>query len=229
MLLDYDNLPSSSSNVIMLKKVQILPHTPWTASSFWAVESNSFSILIASLIIMGIGDGLLLLSNLGSAPWTILAQGVALQGGFSVGWASLAISLLVMLCWIPLKLKLGIGTILNVIVIAFFLGITVRFLPPPDYLLSRFAFALLGILLFGIGTALYLTCHQGTGPRDGLMVGLCQHYHWKIGIVRTAIEITACIFGFLLGGTLGIGTLMFALGIGWVVQGSLNIIEKYCH
>ena len=83
-----------------------------------------------------------------------------------------------------------------------------------------------GLVLFGIGTAFYLTCHQGPGPRDGLMVGLCQHFHWKIGIVRTSIEVLVCVFGFLLGGVLGIGTLMFAFGIGWVVQYTLFFISR---
>ena len=81
-------------------------------------------------------------------------------------------------------------------------------------------------LLFGIGNAFYLTCHQGPGPRDGLMVGLCYHFHWKIGIVRTSIEVFVCLLGYLLGGVLGIGTLMFALGIGWVVQYTLFLIRR---
>ena len=166
------------------------------------------------------------MSDLGSAPWTVLSQGVATQGQFSVGWASWMISLIVMLAWFPLKLKPGLATVINIFVIAFVLGLTTYLLQKPTALYARFAYAIVGILLFGIGTAFYLTCHQGSGPRDGLMVGLCQHFHWKIGIVRTSIEVLVCVFGFLLGGVLGIGTLMFAFGIGWVVQYTLFFISR---
>jgi hypothetical protein len=175
---------------------------------------------------MGFGEALLLLSDLGSAPWTILSQGVALQGQFSVGWASWIISLMVMLAWFPLKLRPGLATVMNIFVIALFLGLTVYLLEKPTALYLRFTYAVVGILLFGIGNAFYLTCHQGPGPRDGLMVGLCYHFHWKIGIVRTSIEVFVCLLGYLLGGVLGIGTLMFALGIGWVVQYTLFLIGR---
>lgn len=212
-----------------MKKTQVLPHTPWAAKSLWALEANSFSMLLLSLSIIGFGDGLLLLSDLGSSPWTILSQGVALQGQFSVGWASCIISLLVMLAWFPLRLKPGLATIMNIFVIALFLGITTYLLEKPTALSVRFAYAIIGILLFGVGTAFYLTCHQGAGPRDGLMVGLCHRFHWRVGIVRTAIEVLVCIFGYFLGGVLGIGTLMFAFGIGWVVQFTLLLISRVPH
>ncbi|MDU8924572.1 YitT family protein [Pasteurellaceae bacterium LIM206] len=210
----------------MSKKFKVLPQTRWTAPGFWSIEWRSMSVLLLSLAVMGSGEGILLLSDLGSAPWTILSQGVALQGDFSVGWASLIISLLVMLAWFPLKLKLGIATILNVLVIALFLGLTTAYVPAPATLTARFVFAVAGILLFGIGSAFYLTCHQGAGPRDGLMVGLCQRFHWRVGIVRTSIEIIVCLAGFLLGGTVGIGTLMFAFSIGWIMQHTLAFIER---
>ncbi len=208
-----------------MKKAQVLPHTPWAAKSLWAFEPKSFSVLLLSLSVMGFGEALLLLSDLGSAPWTILSQGVALHGEFSVGWASWIISSIVMLAWFPLKLRPGLATVMNIFVIALFLGLTVYLLEKPTALYLRFTYAVVGILLFGIGNAFYLTCHQGPGPRDGLMVGLCYHFHWKIGIVRTSIEVLVCLFGYLLGGVLGIGTLMFALGIGWVVQYTLFFIR----
>ena len=209
-----------------MKKAQVLPHTPWAAKSLWAFESKSFSVLLLSLSVMGFGEALLLLSDLGSAPWTILSQGVALRGEFSVGWASWIISSIVMLAWFPLKLRPGLATVMNIFVIALFLGLTVYLLEKPTALYLRFIYAVVGILLFGIGNAFYLTCHQGPGPRDGLMVVLCYRFHWKIGIVRTSIEVLVCLFGYLLGGVLGIGTLMFALGIGWVVQYTLFIIRR---
>ncbi|HBO37268.1 MAG TPA: hypothetical protein DD638_01255, partial [Pasteurellaceae bacterium] len=126
----------------------------------------------------------------------------------------------------PLRLKVGLGTLLNILVIALFLGITTAITPIPTTLFGRFSYAIGGILLFGISTAFYLTCHQGPGPRDGLMVGLCQHFHWNIGIVRTTLEIGVCLLGYLLGGIVGIGTLLFALSIGWIVQWTLFFIHR---
>ena len=163
-----------------MKKARVIPHTSWAAKSLWSVEGKTMSMLLFALAILGIGDGLIVLANLGSSPWTVLSQGVALQAGVSIGWASLGISCLVMLAWIPLKLRFGLGTILNIIVIAFFLGLTVKIVPEPTALLSRILFGGIGLLLYGLGTALYLTCHQGAGPRDGLMVGLCQRLHLKV-------------------------------------------------
>ena len=157
-----------------MKKARVIPHTSWAAKSLWSVEGKTMSMLLFALAILGIGDGLIVLANLGSSPWTVLSQGVALQAGVSIGWASFGISCLVMLAWIPLRLRFGLGTILNIIVIAFFLGLTVKIIPEPTALLSRILFGGIGLLLYGLGTALYLTCHQGAGPRDGLMVGFCQ-------------------------------------------------------
>jgi len=117
-----------------MKKAQVLPHTPWAAKSLWAFEPKSFSVLLLSLSVMGFGEALLLLSDLGSAPWTILSQGVALRGEFSVGWASWIISSIVMLAWFPLKLRPGLATVMNIFVIALFLGLTVYLLEKPTAL-----------------------------------------------------------------------------------------------
>lgn len=104
-----------------MKKARVIPHTSWAAKSLWSVEGKTMLMLLFALAILGIGDGLIVLANLGSSPWTVLSQGVALQADVSIGWASFWISCLVMLAWIPLKLRFGLGTILNIIVIAFFL------------------------------------------------------------------------------------------------------------
>ncbi|HDR1021659.1 TPA: YitT family protein [Pasteurella multocida] len=210
----------------MQKRNHVLPLTPWAASNFWALEAKSLAVLICSLAVLGVGEGMILLSNLGSAPWTVLSQGVALQANVSVGWASFMISCIVMLFWLPLKLRLGLGTILNIIVIALFLGLTAEFMPKPTALSMRYIYLIVGILLFGVGSAFYLTCHQGAGPRDGLMVGFCQRFHLKVGIVRTIMEVTVCSLGFFLGGTLGVGTVLFAISIGWVVQMTLALLIK---
>ncbi|HHT7856739.1 membrane protein YczE [Pasteurella multocida] len=211
------------------KKYNVLPKTVWSASSLWALEIKSFFVLFVSLAILGIGEGLILLSDLGSAPWTVLSQGVSIQGNFNVGWASFIISCIVMLFWLLLKLRVGLGTVLNILVIALFLGLSVEFMPKPTALLSRYFYLTVGILLFGIGSAFYLTCHQGAGPRDGLIVGLCQRFRLKVGMVRTTMEVSVCVLGFLLGGKLGIGTVLFAVSIGWVVQATLLCLLKLPH
>ncbi|WP_386687109.1 YitT family protein [Lonepinella sp. MS14437] len=209
----------------MKLKSTTLPSTIWTAKHIWSLETKSLFVLLPTLVIMGIGEGLILLSNLGSAPWTVLSQGIALQGSFSVGWASFIISGIVMLLWIPLKVRLGIGTLLNLVVIAILLGITVASLSVQTNLIWQIGYFLVGMLLLGIGTAFYLTCHLGAGPRDGLMVGICHKFHWKIGKVRTIMEVTACALGYWLGGTVGVGTLIYALAVGWVIQGTLSLFR----
>lgn len=213
----------------MKKKARVIPHTSWAATSLWTVQYKTISILLFALSILGIGDGLIVLSGLGSTPWTALSQGIAIQTNFDIGWSSFLISCAVMLVWKPLKLRLGLGTLLNIIIIALFLGITTKILTPPTALFSRMIFCLIGILLYGFGTALYLTCHLGAGPRDGLMVGICQRFHLRINVVRTSLEISVCLLGFLLGGVVGLGTVLFATSIGGVVQFFLNIIARLPH
>lgn len=210
-----------------MKKARSIPYTTWAASSLWSIQGKAIYVLLFALAILGIGDGLIVLSNFGSTPWTVLSQGIALRSEISIGWSSFFISGMVMLAWLPLKLRFGLGTILNIIVIAFFLDVTTKILSEPTALSSRIAFGIIGLFLYGLGTALYLTCHLGAGPRDGLMVGLCQRFHLKVGVVRTSIEISVCLLGFFLGGIVGIGTLIFASGIGWIVQVCLELIARF--
>ncbi|MDH3000754.1 hypothetical protein A1D23_10050 [Chelonobacter oris] len=209
----------------MQKQYAVLPKTEWSANRLWEVKFHSFVPLCLSLLLVGLGEGFLLVSNLGSAPWTILSQGIALQTGVSVGVASFIVSCAVMLAWLPLRLKIGLGTLLNIILIAIALGLCAAVMQTPETALGRFVYALIGILLMGVGSAFYLTCHMGSGPRDGLMVGLCQRFKLKVGVVRTAMESTVAIIGFLLGGTLGLATLLFAFSIGWVIQLTLHFFN----
>lgn len=211
----------------MNEKYSVLPQTKWTAPSLFTIDPKPLAMLLCALTLIGVGDGLFVLANMGSSPWTVLAQGVSLQANISIGWASLWISGLVMLLWIPLRLRFGLGTILNILVIAFVLGLSVEQLPPAETFALKWVYLAIGLLLFGIGSALYLTCHMGAGPRDGLMVGLCYRFHWKVGLVRTLIEILVCVVGFFLGGTVGVATLLFALGVGWVVQVTLYFIRLF--
>ncbi len=164
-----------------------------------------------------------MLASLGASPWAVLAQGISLKTDINIGISTLAISILVMLTWIPFEQKLGLGTVLNALLIA--LGIAVvQFFPPPEQLVWRYFLAILGVILVGISTAFYLTCHMGAGPRDGLMMGLYQMTGLKISVIRTAIEVVVCFIGWLLGGVVGISTLLFAFGVGWVLQVALSVI-----
>lgn len=212
----------------MNHKKHALPRTPWSANTYWTPTFKSLPILIISLLIFGIGEGFLVLSNFGSTPWTVLAQGVSIQTGGSIGWVSFFISIGVMLTWLPFKQKPGLGTILNITLIAFGLGFAVQIIPAPQEMLWRIIFMLCGVIFIGIASAFYLTCHMGPGPRDGLMVGLYQATGLSISKIRGLIESTVCLLGWLLGGVVGVGTLIFALGVGLVLQYTLDhIIRRY--
>lgn len=205
---------------------RVLPPTPWMAKSAWSLELKPLTMLMVALSLFGVGEGMLVLANLGSTPWTVLAQGVSLQTGLSLGWVTLWIGVAVLLLWIPLKLKAGLGTLLNMTWVAFMLQVFVDMMTPPDGLTSRALLSLGGVVVIGIASSLYLTCHMGAGPRDGLMVGICQKTGWKIGMVRSSIEIVVCVIGWLLGGVVGVGTILFAFGVGWVVQVTLQSLVK---
>lgn len=200
---------------------------PWTAEHQWHLKPSALLMISIATILMGIGDGLLVLANLGSSPWTVFSQGVALQTGLSIGTVVAIVSIIVLLLWIPLQLRFGLGTILNIFWIALFIDLTLKYIPAPEDLASRLLLMSIAILLFGISTTFYLSCHLGAGPRDGLMVGMCQKYGWRVGVVRTSIEVLVCILGFLLGGTVGISTLAFALGVGWIIQYTATLFSRY--
>lgn len=202
-----------------------LPFLPWSAHHLWQCRFKTLSVISLAMALMGVGEGMLVLANLGSTPWTVLAQGIALQTGLSIGTVVLIVSVIVLLLWIPLKLRFGLGTVLNILIIALFIDLTVAFLPDPTSLMTRSIYVFLGILLFGISTAFYLSCRLGAGPRDGLMVGICQKYGWKIARVRTAIEVLVCTIGVILGGTLGVSTVLFALGVGGIIQHTLHFLH----
>lgn len=149
----------------MKKKVRVIPHTSWAATSLWSLDIKTLSVLIFALSILGIGDGLIVLSNLGSTPWTVLSQGIAIQTNMSIGWASFFISCIVMIAWFPLKLRLGLGTLLNIVIIAFFLGLTTKILATPSSLAEQLLYGTVGLLLYGLGTALYLYLPFRRGPK----------------------------------------------------------------
>lgn len=204
-----------------------IPQMPWAAQYQWQIRPLSLIVISIAMAIMGISEGLLVLANFGSSPWTVFSQGISVQTGLSIGVVIAIVSVIVLLLWIPLKLRFGLGTVLNVIIIALFVDLTVYYLPAPTTIVERSLFMVFGILCFGIGTTFYLSCQLGAGPRDGLMVGICQRYGWRIGLVRTTLEVSVCLLGFLLGGTVGISTVAFALGVGWIIQGTAHVFQRY--
>ena len=182
--------------------------------------------LAGGLSLFGFGEGLLVQSRLGASPWTVFAEGLGHHLGISIGTATGLISLTVMLLWIPLREKPGLGTISNILIIAEVLNLTVEYLPEQHALLLRSIYVLAGVGAVGVGSALYLTTGLGPGPRDGLMTSLHRHFQVSIVYVRLSIEATVLFVGWLLGGTVGFGTAIFAALIGYSIGASLSIVAE---
>jgi uncharacterized membrane protein YczE len=183
-------------------------------------------ILIAGLTIFGIGDALLVQAHLGNAPWTVLSQGLTIKFGISLGWATFIVSACVLLLWIPLREEPGFGTLANIVVIAAAIQLGVNLVPRQTLLIPQLLLILLGIAMVGIGSAIYITCGLGPGPRDGLMTALHHRTGVRVARVRLAIESTVLILGALLGGRIGLGTALFALLIGQSLAISLSFMER---
>ena len=204
-----------------------IPITPWRAETQWKPSPGNFIILTLSLYIFGTGEAFFVESGLGNGPWTVLAQGISNYLPLTLGWATFILSALVLLIWIPFRQKPGVGTVMNTITIAFALGVGINVVPQPKNPIIQISFCLLGLLLIGLGSALYLSCGLGPGPRDGLMTAIHLRWNMSIPMVRSSIEIAVLLCGFLLGGHLGLGTLIFALGIGWSLGLWLFILQLF--
>jgi uncharacterized protein len=189
--------------------------------SRWRPTPLRLAKLLAGLSVFGIGEGLMVASELGNSPWTVLSEGVARHTPLAVGSATVAISFVVLALWIPLRQRPGLGTLLNAIVIGVAIDATLAIVPALEDDVGRAVALAAGIGLVAVGSGLYLTTELGPGPRDGLMTGLHRRTGLSVRLVRSALEISALVSGFLLGGTVGIGTVAFALGIGPAVQAVL--------
>ena len=209
-----------------LKPHQTVPITPWRANSRWDLSFSRVAILFFGLAIFGLGDALVVQSNLGNAPWTVFAQGLSLKTGLSLGWATFVTGCFVLLIWIPLRERPGFGTLANIVIISAAIEFGVSVFPLQETLIGGLASALIGIALVGLGSALYITCGLGPGPRDGAMTGIHQRTGVRVGRVRMGIEVTVLIVGALLGGQLGLGTALFALLIGQSVAISFGIVAR---
>lgn len=175
------------------------------------------------LWLFGTGEALLVDAGLGVTPWTVFAQGLSARLPISIGMATFVTSVVVLLLWIPLRERPGLGTIANAVVIALSLEVMSDLLPDPSTLVPRVAMMVGGIAAIGLASGLYLTANMGPGPRDGWMTGVHRRTGWPVSIVRAVIEVTVLVIGWLLGGTVGVGTVAFALFVGPSVGYGLQI------
>jgi uncharacterized membrane protein YczE len=218
---------SSNAFLEFLRPHRTIPHTPWAANHRWDLSLQRLIILGFGLFIFGLGDSLLVQSGTGNAPWTVLAQGVSKRLDISLGVSTFAISTLVLLLWIPLREKPGFGTLANILIIASAIQLGVNIFPLAQNYLVGVAMDFLGIAMVGLGSALYITCALGPGPRDGLMTALHNRSGIRVGRVRLGIESTVLILGATLGGTVGLGTALFALFIGQSIAISLGVVSRF--
>jgi uncharacterized membrane protein YczE len=196
------------------------------AASRWRASPARLAQLLLGLCVFGTGEALLIAAELGNSPWTVLAEGVGVQTGVAVGTTTVAISFVILLAWLPLRQRPGLGTIINAIVVGVSIDVALALLGHPAGLVTRWLLVLAGIALVAVGSGLYLTTFLGPGPRDGLMTGLHRRTGAPIGAIRTGIEVTALLAGWALGGTLGLGTLAFAVAIGPAVAAVLAILAR---
>jgi uncharacterized membrane protein YczE len=173
------------------------------------------------LVLCGVGIATMVRAELGLGPWDVLHQGVAELTGVTIGSVTILVGLVVLVLWLPLRERLGLGTLLNVIVIGLTVDATLAVLQTPDHAAARWALLLVGPVLFAIGSGFYIGAGLGPGPRDGIMTGLARRGH-PVVVVRFGIEIAALTIGWMLGGTVGIGTVIFAFGIGPMVHIALD-------
>ncbi len=209
--------------------VKQLPRLAWSSPTPFNLRPRfiTFFYLNLGLVLFGLGESLLIAANAGVSPWTVLAQGISHQTGWSIGFSTMIISFSILLLWIPLKQKPGMGTILNAFIIAFMIDFSLDYLPYPQGFVWQILQTAAGVLVVGIASGIYLAANLGAGPRDGLMTGLQAATDMPIAHIRIAIEVTAVSIGWYLGGVVGIGTLIFALGVGPCVAIGILLVNRF--
>ncbi len=183
-------------------------------TSRWRPTPAQALSLLLGLGLFGTGEAMLVAANLGNSPWTVFAQGLAGRVGLSVGVMTNLIGVVVLVLWLPLRQRPGLGTVANIAIVGTSLDIALTFLPHFSALPPRLAMTVGGIAVVAIGSGFYLGCGLGPGPRDGLMTGLSRVTGWPLGVTRGLVEVSVLVVGMLLGGVAGVGTLMFALLVG---------------
>ena len=212
----------------MFLTIKKIPNVSWSSVKPLNLKPklSTLFFLCFGLTLFGIGEGLLIVSFTGASPWSVLAQGISLNVDYSIGVITFFLSIVVLFFWIFLNQKPGIGTILNALIVAIMIDVCIYFVSTPDNYLSQIILAAIAVLIVGLGGGIYLVANLGAGPRDGLMIGLQQKTNFPIAFVRMFLEITVVSIGWYLGGTVGIGTLLFAFGIGPAVALGLFIVKK---
>ena len=212
----------------MFLKIKNIPKVNWSSDKPYNFRPkfSTFFFLCFGLILFGFGEGLLIVSLTGASPWSVLAQGISLNVNLSIGSITLLISIAVLILWVPLGQKPGMGTIFNALIIALMIDLCIKFVPTPSTYFHQLILAIISVMMVGIGGGIYLVSNLGAGPRDGLMIGLQKVSNLPIAAVRATLEIAVVGIGWYLGGTVGIGTLLFAFGIGPCVALGLYLVDK---
>ena len=216
-------------NLFDILKIKKIPNLTWSSSNPLNFKPNLKTLiyLVLGLSLFAIGETLLITANQGVSPWTVLAQGISFQTNLSIGITTFIVSLVVLILWYPLKQKPGLGTILNIVLISIIIDLSTPILPYPNSFLFQIIQSIVAVFLVGLGSGFYLTANLGPGPRDGLMTGFQNLTNQPIALIRTIIEVSAVGIGFYLGGIVGIGTLLFAFGIGPMVSLGIFIVMKF--
>ncbi len=212
----------------MFLKIKKIPKVNWSSDKPYNFKPkfSTFFFLCFGLTLFGLGEGLLIVSFTGASPWSILAQGISLNVNLSIGTITLLISIGVLILWIPLGQKPGMGTIFNALIIAFMIDLCIKFVPTPSNYFNQLILAVTSVMMVGIGGGIYLVSNLGAGPRDGLMIGLQKITNLPVAAVRAFLEISVVSIGWYLGETVGVGTLLFAFGIGPCVALGLFLVDK---
>ena len=210
-------------------RVKKIPKLFWSSQKTFTLRPRPICLLmlIVGLTLFGVGEAILVASGVGVSPWTVLADGIAKLLGWSIGFSTLVVSSCVLLLWFPLRQIPGIGTVLNILIVAFVIEVAHPELPQFENQVFQIMEAFIGVLITGIGGGIYLIANLGPGPRDGLMTGLQKHSNLPLAVVRTSIEVFVVTLGWLLGGVAGVGTLLFAFGIGPSISMSMYVFSNY--
>ena len=212
----------------MFLNIKKIPIVFWSSDKPYNFKPKfiTFFFLCFGLILFGLGEGLLIVSSSGASPWSVLAQGISLNINLSIGTITFFISAGVLFLWIFLNQKPGMGTVLNAVIISIMIDLCIKYVPTPENYINQILLAIISVITVGIGGGIYLVSNLGAGPRDGLVIGLQKKTNLSIAFVRASLEITVVSIGWYLGGTVGIGTFLFAFGIGPCVALGLFLVDK---
>ena len=212
----------------MFLSLKNIPKVSWSSDRPLNLRPkiSTFLFLCFGLTLFGLGEGLLLVSLTGASPWTVLAEGISFNVDLSIGTITFFVSLGVLFFWFFLDQKPGIGTLLNALIVAVMIDVSIAYIPTPENYISQLLMAIFGVLIVGLGSGFYLVSNLGPGPRDGLMTGIQRKTNFPIAAVRAFLEISVVSIGWYLGGTVGIGTLLFAFGVGPSVALGLFIVGR---